>query len=58
MVERSGVVGGDAAGEDVALPGAGGDFKALQLAQRLLQAVLAAQSWSRARGAASAAANA
>ena len=40
----AGVVGGDAAGEDVSLPGAGGDFKALQLAQRLLQAVLAAQS--------------
>ena len=44
MVERTGVVGGEAAGEDVALPGAGGNFEALQLAQRLLQAVLAAQT--------------
>ena len=42
-VERGAVVVGDAAGEDVALPGAGGDFKALQLAQSFEQSVLAAQ---------------
>ena len=43
MVERGTVVVGDAAGEDVALPGAGGNFKALQLAQSFQQSVLAAQ---------------
>ena len=42
-VERGTVVVGDAAGENVALPGAGGDFKALQLAQSFQQSVLAAQ---------------
>ena len=58
MVERGAVVVGDAAGENVALPGAGGDFKALQLAQSFEQSVLAAQSRCRAQDAASAAANA
>ena len=43
-VERGTIVVGDAAGEDVALPGTGGDFKALQLAQSFQQSVLAAQT--------------
>ena len=42
-VERGTVVASDAAGKDVAFPSAGGDFKALQLAQDFQQSVLATQ---------------
>src|SRR6266542_6871267 len=46
-VELSRIVSGDAARQDVWLPRAGVDFKALQLAQRLLQSVFPAQRASR-----------